>query len=53
MDVMKIKYYMRKIQEKRSGRLYRVLRRDIVSNNTEGFVGDVRKLCEKYSLPEG
>ena len=52
MDCLKIKYYMRKIHEKRFGRLFNILRHDIIDGNVRGFIGDVKHLCQKYKLPD-
>ena len=52
LDATKIKYFMKKIHTKRRGKLYRSLRSDIISGNEKGFIGDVRRLCTKYGLPD-
>ena len=52
MDSLKIKYFMKKIHLKKAGKLYRVLREDIINRNEEGFIGDIRNLCTKYDIPD-
>ena len=52
MDSLKIKYFMKKIHLKKTGKLYRVLREDIINKNDEGFIGDIRNLCTKYDIPD-
>ena len=43
---------MKKIHDKKEGKLYRVLREDIIQNNETGFIGDVRNLCTKYKIQD-
>ena len=52
MDSLKIKYFMKKIHLKKAGKLYRVLREDIINRNEEGFIGDITNLCKKYDIPD-
>ena len=52
LDAMKLKYFMKKLHVKKSGKLYRSLREDIINGNEKGFIGDVRRLCTKYKLPD-
>ena len=52
LDAMKLKYFMKKIHVKKSGKLYRSLREDIINRNEKGFIGDIRRLCIKYKLPD-
>ena len=52
MDYLKICYFMKKIHDKKEGRLYRILREDIINEDETGFIGDVRRLCEKYELQD-
>ena len=52
MDALKIKYFMKKIHIKKRGKLYRALRHDIINDNLNGFIGDIRDLCKKYKIPD-
>ena len=52
MDAMKLKYFMKKIHIKKAGKLYRSLREDIINDNNDGFIGDIRRLCTKYKIPD-
>ena len=52
LDAMKLKYFMKKIHMKKAGKLYRSLREDIINRNNNGFIGDVRRLCLKYKIPD-
>ena len=52
IDSLKLKYFMKKLHIKKTGKLYRVLREDIINKNEDGFIGDVRRLCDKYNLPD-
>ena len=52
MDFMKINYFMKKLHVKKSGKLYRILREDILNNNESGFIGDLRNICKKYEIPD-
>ena len=52
IDSMKMKYFMKKIHLKKAGKLYRVLREEIINKEEDGFIGDVRSLCKKYDIPD-
>ena len=43
---------MKKIHRKQRGKMYEALRVEIVNNDTSGFIGDLRRLCVKYKLPD-
>lgn len=52
MDCLKMCYFMKKIHRKQKGKMYKALKIEIVNSDTSGFVGDLRKLCEKYDIPD-
>ena len=51
LDLTKLKYFNKKLWHKEKGRLFRMLRSDIINNVKSGFVGDIELLCRKYCLP--
>ena len=51
IDQAKIRYFNRKLHWKQSGRLYKVLREEIISGDKTGFMGEVEQLCARYNLP--
>ena len=51
LDCLRIKYFMKKMHRKGYGRLYRVLRDEIYYKIKGGIVDDIKKLCDKYDLP--
>ena len=52
MDALKLKFYNKLIHVKHEGRLYRVIREEIIQKIEGGFVSDVKNLCLKYKLPD-
>ena len=52
MDCLKLCYFSKKIHVKKSGILYNIIKKDIAREDLTGFVGDVKKLCAKYKLPD-
>ena len=52
INLAKIRYFNRKLHWKKSGRLYKVMREEIISGDEFGFMGEVRQLCAKYKLPD-
>ena len=52
MDYLKIMYFMKKIHDKGQGKLYRSLREEILTGDETGYIGDVRRSCEKYELQD-
>ena len=52
MDYMKLCYIQKKLHVKRRGKLYRMLRKQILNNNERAFIGDIRNLCKKYRIPD-
>ena len=51
MDSAKIKFFQRLMHDKHEGKLFRMMREEIIQKVEGGFMEDVRKLCEKYRLP--
>ena len=51
IDSTKLKYFNQKLWRKESGRLFRIIRNDIIDDNKTGFTGDIEQLCVKYDLP--
>ena len=49
-DVAKLKYYSKKFNEKRRGRLYRILRYEVINDVEDGYVKDLEILCKKYNI---
>ena len=50
LDAMKLKYFMKKLHVKKSGKLYRSLREDIINRNEKGFIGDICSDLLGYSV---
>ena len=48
MDCLKLCYFVKKLHRKKSGRLYRILRKDIINDDSSGFIGDIKNLSIKY-----
>ena len=51
IHVAKIRYINRKIHFKQKGRLYQILRHDIIHGVKTGFIGEAEELCKLYNLP--
>ena len=51
LDYMKLSIFGNIFQEKKAGRLYQVLREELLEEVKGGVVEEVGKLCDKYSLP--
>ena len=52
IDLAKIRYFNRKLHWKQDGRLYKILRQEIIDGEKDGFMEEVRCLCKKYNLPD-
>ena len=52
IDCLKMCYFVKKLHLKKRGKLYRILRKDIINNNERGFIGDLRRICGKYKIPD-
>ena len=52
MDCLKLCYFSKKLHKKKEGKLYRVLREDIIQGGNNGFIADLRNLSKKYKIPD-
>ena len=49
-DIQKIKYYNKKFNVKKRGRLYHILRHEFTHEIHDGYIEDLEVLCQKYKI---
>ena len=49
-DIQKIKYYNKKFNIKKKGRLYRIIRHEFTREIEGGYIEDLEVLCRKYRI---